>query len=114
MEFEKNYVGNKNYFTIIGHTPVATQEGYEYYKDDNALNIDGGCVGYLKKIFSYDHTPLVEIDSKNNRLIILTFNNNNEIVHGNYFENKKSFEMSNTDFNNYKKYIDRNVKTRKL
>ena len=112
--FEKNKVGSNDYFTIIGHTPVDKPEGYEYYEDDNAINIDGGCAPYAVGRTNYNHTPLVEIDSNNNRLIILTFNNSNEIIYGNYFESGKSFDIPEYELDNYKKYINKNVKTRKL
>ena len=107
-------LGNKDYFTIIGHTPVMNKKGYYYEKDYDCLNIDGGCGAYAYGYKNYDHTPLVEIDEENNRLIILTFNNNNEIIYGNYFQNKKSIEMSEDELQNYKKYIDKDVKIKKL
>ena len=105
-------IGHKNYFTIIGHTPLQTKTGYKYYKDQNYLNIDGGCSGYVMGMEGYDHVPLVEIDSKNDRLIILTFNNNNEIIYGNYFSNGISIPID--DLSEYRKYINQNVKIKKL
>lgn len=105
-------IGHKDYFTIIGHTPLNTQTGYEYYRKENYLNIDGGCAGYVIGLDTYDHVPLVEIDSKNDRLIILTFNHNNEIIYGNYFIDGTSISIS--DLNRYRKYIDPNVKVKKL
>lgn len=105
-------IGHKDYFTIIGHTPLRTKTGYEYYRKENYLNIDGGCAGYVIGLDGYDHIPLVEIDNKNNRLIILTFNNNNEIIYGNYFIDGTSIAI--TDLNRYRKYIDSNVKIKKL
>lgn len=107
-------LGNKDYFTIIGHTPVMNKKGYYYEKDYDCLNIDGGCGSYAYGFKNYDHTPLVEIDEENNRLIILTFNNNNEIIYGNYFQNKKSIPMTEDELQMYKKYIDKNVKIKKL
>ena len=110
----KESLGNKNYFTIIGHTPVATKTGYSYYEKYDCLNIDGGCAAYANGYFKYDHTPLVEIDEQNNKLNILTFNNNNEIIYGNYFIDKRSIEMNNDELNNKRKYIDKSVKIKKL
>lgn len=105
-------IGNKKYFTIIGHSPLTHPYGYIYYKDQNYINIDGGCSGYVIGMDGYDHVPLVEIDSNNDRLIILTFNNNNEIVYGNYFSNGISTTIE--DLSEYRKYIDKNVKLKKL
>ena len=105
-------IGNSNYFTIIGHTPVDNEYGYLYYPDQNYLNIDGGCASYALGYDQYDHTPLVEIDSENNRLIILTFNNDNEIIFGNYFKNGKSTLMSVEELSYYRKYLSKNIKKR--
>ena len=107
-------LGHKDYFTIIGHTSVIDEKGYEYYPKYNCLNIDGGCAPYVMGYDKYDHTPLVEIDEKNDKLDILTFNNNNEIIMGNYFSNGKSTQMDICDLNKKKKYIDRDIKIKKL
>ena len=107
-------IGNKQYFTIIGHTPVDNNYGYEYYDDDNCINIDGGCARYANGLLNYNHTPLIEIDSKNNRLVILTFNNENEIIYGNYFINKKSVKIEEDILDTYKQYLENNNKTKKL
>jgi len=107
-------LGNKDYFTIIGHTPVIDEKGFEYYEDDNVLNIDGGCAYYACGYANYNHTPLIQIDEENNRLIILTFNNNNEIVYGNYFQNKQSVSMPTEELENHRRYIDKNVKIKEL
>ena len=110
----KDSLGNKDYFTIIGHTPVINKKGYNFYKEYNCLNIDGGCGAYAYGYVNYDHTPLVEIDEKNNRLIILTFNNNNEIIYGNYFTHNISLKMSENELEEKRKYIDKDVKIKKL
>lgn len=112
--FFSTIIGNEDYFTIIGHTINTNRYGYKYYEDENYLNIDGGCAGYALGYKEFDHTPLVEIDSKNNRLIILTFNNNNEIIYGNYFKNKKSKLMSKEELDKYRKYLKKNLKIKKL
>ena len=101
-------MGNSNYFTIIGHTPVDTDTGYLYNKEDNTLNIDGGNVCYVLGYADYDHSPLVEIDDKNNKLIILTFNNN-EIICGNYFVDGKSINISDAKLNKYRKYLGNKI-----
>ena len=99
----KRHLGNSKYFTIIGHTPVKDKIGFIYNKEDNYLNIDGGCSGYVLGIDEYDHTPLVEID--NNRLNILTFNNNNEIIYGNYLENGSIKPMDDETIEKKKIYL---------
>ena len=108
---QMNYLGNDKYFTIIGHTPVGNKFGYEYYEEDNCLNIDGGCSCYILGSKSFDHVPLVEIDE--NRLIILTFNNNNEITYGNYFDGKNNHIMHNDVLEEYRKYLNKKAKVKK-
>ena len=106
-------LGNPNYFTIIGHTPVDNKNGYEYDPIDNTLNIDGGCASYAKGYTKYNHFPLVEIDEPNNRLNILTFNGNNTIINGDYFSEGKSYPMSETELSHHRRYLNKNVKLRK-
>ena len=85
-------IGSRNYFSIVGHNPCNSPSGYNYEYNDNYLNIDGGCEIYLKGFTDYNHFPLVEIytdeekdESSEARLDILTFNSNNEIICGNHF-----------------------------
>ena len=110
----KNKLGNKDYFTIIGHTSVDNKFGYLYIEEDNCLNIDGGNASYAKGHIEFDHTPLVEIDNENNRLKILTFNNNNEIIYGNYFDGENSKLMSDEELNNYRSYLKDNFRKIKI
>lgn len=110
----KESLGNKDYFTIIGHTPVYDEKGYTYDSEYKCLNIDGGCAAYAIGRFEFNHTPLVEIDENNNRLIILTFNNSNEIINANYFTEKKSVKLSNNELDEKKKYIEKNIRRKKL
>lgn len=105
-------LGNENYFTIVGHTPVDNNLGHLYYEKDNVLNIDGGNAFYWRGDFKYDHVPLVEIDGINNRLIILTFNHNNEIIYGTYFDSKIIY-MNNSELENYRKYLNKDAKIMK-
>lgn len=105
-------VGNKDYFTIIGHTPNETKYGYSYHKNQNYLNIDGGCAAYAKGYFGYNHVPLVEI--KDGYLKILTFNNNNEIIYGNYFDGIKSIPMSLSELNHERNYLNCEFRPKKL
>ena len=107
---ENDTVGNEDYFTIIGHTPIDNKYGYQYFEDENYINIDGGNSAYVLGYEDYNHTPLVEID--NEKLTILTFNNNNEIIYGNYFDGYKSISINN--INEYNKFIDKNVKVKKM
>ena len=105
-------VGNDKYFTIIGHTPNNDSYGYIYYPQGNYLNIDGGCAGYVLGHFEYNHFPLVEVCD--DYLKILTFNSNNEIIYGNYFDGNKSVPYSFLELESSRKYLDNNVKIKKL
>ena len=105
-------VGHKNFFTIVGHTPNDNVYGYEYHRNQNYLNIDGGCAAYAKGFFAYDHIPLVEI--KDNYLRILTFNNNNEIIYGNYFDGLRSIPLSLNELDDERKNLNQELKIRKL
>ena len=105
-------IGHKAYFTIVGHTPNDSKFGYVYHYNQNYLNIDGGCAAYAKGFFQYDHIPLVEI--KDNYLKILTFNNNNEIIYGNYFDGTKSIPLTLAELDSERKYLDHEFKPRKL
>ena len=81
-----NRIGHEDYFTIIGHTPVNSHKGFHFDKDENVLNIDGGCAAYACERFEYDHVPLVEV--VDNALKILVFNHSNEIINGYYYDGK--------------------------
>ena len=105
-------IGNGNYFSIIGHTPNNNKFGFEYHESGNYLNIDGGCSRYACGDFQYDHVPLVEVH--NGYLRILTFNNNNEIIYGNYFINDRSHPMDADELNKEREYLDYNLKIKKL
>ena len=105
-------IGNDNYFTIIGHTPNNNIYGYEYHPSSNYLNIDGGCAAYAKGFFEYNHFPLVEI--KDGYLKILTFNNNNEIIYGNYFKNNKSIPYTEEELNKERQYLNHNLISKKI
>ena len=105
-------IGSKDYFTIVGHTPNNNRFGFEYHKNQNYLNIDGGCAAYAKGFFEYDHVPLIEI--KDNYLKILTFNNNNEIIYGNYFDGINTIPLSNEELNNERNNLNHDFKPKKL
>jgi len=105
---------DENNFIIEGYRPVRKKDGYEYESNYNALNIDGGCKNYVCGDNSYDHVPLVELDTVNNRLMILTFNHNNEITFGSYFSEGRSIPMNNVELNMYRHFLDKNVKIKKL
>lgn len=79
-------IGNKNFFTIIGHTPCNYVFGYNYDKESNVLNIDGGVAYYTQGDISYNHFPLVEVCD--NYLKLLTFDSRGRIIYGNYFDGK--------------------------
>ncbi len=108
----RSRIGNPNYFSIVGHTPNDNKYGYFYDENENYLNIDGGCARFVSGYFSYDHVPLVEV--KDNLLKILTFNNQNEIIAGHYFQNKKSIPLTEAELNSDKKYLNNDLKIKKL
>lgn len=82
--FETVEIGKKDYFTIIGHTPVTDELGFIYNPLQNVLNIDGACAYYAFGGFKHDHVPLIEIDDGYINIII--FNHNNEIIDGYVFD----------------------------
>ncbi len=98
---------NKKYFSILGHTPNDSKYGFVYDKKNNYLNIDGGSSLYVGGQQDYDHIPLVEI--KDNYLKILTFNNNNEIIYGNYLYNNKIVPISLNELQKDREYLKENL-----
>ena len=105
-------IGNKNYFTIIGHTPNNNKYGFTYYTKEKYINIDGGSARYVRGLFQYNHVPLVEV--KEDYLKILTFNHNNEIIYGNYLIKGKTIPFSKEELDKEKKYLNKNTKIKKL
>lgn len=105
-------IGNDNNFTIVGHTPNNSPLGYNYHESGNYLNIDGGCAFYVSGHFNYNHFPLVEVCD--GYLKILTFNSNNEIICANYFDGNKSFSYTKEEIEEARKYLDKDVKIKKL
>lgn len=105
-------IGNKDYFSTVGHTPNNNKYGYYYDKKENYLNIDGGSAYYVSGNFSYDHYPLVEI--RDDYFRILTFNNNNEIIYGNYFCDYKSIPFGVEELNKERSFLNKNLKIKKL
>ena len=99
--FRKN-LGNKEYFTIIGHTPVDEKMGCIYDRRMNCLNIDGGSARFVCGLTEYDHVPLIEVDNDN--LTILTFNSKDEIISGHHFINYKFVPMYEDELN-FKRYL---------
>ena len=104
-------LGNRNYFTIVGHTPNNNKYGYEYHPNNNYLNIDGGCAAYACGVFESNHVPLVEV--KDGYLKILTFNNNNEIIYGNYFDGVRSTLLKEDELDKERMYLS-NMKAKRL
>lgn len=105
-------IGNKNYFTIVGHTPNANRYGYVYHDKGNFLNIDGGCAAYAKGYFSYNHVPLVEVCD--DYLKIITFNNNNEITYGNYFTGNRYALFTQNELDKERRYLNSEFKPKRL
>lgn len=91
------HLGNPSYFTIIGHTNNNTKLAYQYHKEDNYLNIDGG---YYNR---YQQLPLVEI--KEEYLKILTFHEMKGLIAGNYFTPKESIPYEEKELKEAKKLI---------
>jgi serine/threonine protein phosphatase 1 len=104
----KHKLGCKDYFTIIGHTPVEDKNGFIYHKNENYLNIDGGNSYYVCGYTNYDHTPLVEIED--GRLKILTFCNSNKIINGNYLTEENIYKMPEEELNEERKYLVKKYK----
>ena len=104
-------IGNKDYFSIVGHTPNNSEYGFEYHEDENYLNIDGGCSKYAVGYFDEDHFPLVEV--KDEELRILTFNSKNEITHGNFFKDNKIIPFTKKELKEAREYLDKDIKTKK-
>lgn len=104
-------IGSKDYFSIVGHTPNNSKYGYQYHKNGNYLNIDGGCAVYASGYFNCEHFPLVEVFD--NYLKILTFNSNNEIMYGNYF-NGESILFSDEELEKERSFLNHNLKVKKL
>ncbi len=105
-------IGNDKYFTIVGHTPNVDMYGFNYHWDQNYLNIDGGCASYVSGFFNYNHFPLVEVCDK--YLKILTFNSNNEIIYGNYFDGRSSIPYTDQELEEARKQINHDVKIKTL
>ena len=107
-----NIVGNKHYFAVVGHTPNDHPFGFVYDEEDNFLNIDGGSAMYVQGLFQYDHYPLLEI--KNNYLKVLTFNNNNEIIYGNYFKDGNIIPFNREELIKERNYLNSDFHPKKL
>ena len=105
-------VGDEKYFSIIGHTPNDNKYGFEYHKSQNYFNIDGGSARYVSGFYEYNHIPLVEV--KQNYLKMLTFNNDNQIIYGNYFIDNNVVPFSEQELKNEIQYLNKEIKTRKL
>ena len=97
-----HFINKKDFLTIIGHTPVE-EIGVEKVSFFNAINIDGGCSAYANGLFTWDHVPLVEIED--NRLSIIIFNHNNEIINGMYYDGA-FINMSKKEIEDKRKYLN--------
>ena len=109
-------LGKKGYLTIIGHTSVLENNGFDYNKKENYINIDGGCNPYARGYFHVDHVPLVEV--RDDHLELLIWNHNNDIFNG-YFFDGEFYRMDLVELLNRKIYIDHDLdgngeKTREL
>ena len=142
-KYGRPLIGDEKYFTIIGHTPTYNKKGYMYDSEKNVLNIDGGSSIFvdtlmdyanktknmfqkmeeveidfnnideetLNKLIDNSHVALVEIIDE--RLKILTFNHNNEIIRGNYFDGCKSYPISDNDLSKIRQNLNKNDNVKK-
>lgn len=99
----KNNLGKEGYFVIKGHTPLKDIHGFIYDAEQNYMNIDGGCAYYACGYLDVDHVPLVEI--KENKLEIIVFNHNNEIIDGYHFDGE-IVPMNDEELNKKDLFID--------
>ena len=105
-------IGNKDYFTIVGHTPNDNKYGIIYNKEENYLNIDGGSSKYVSGNFSCNHIPLVEVND--DYLKVISFNNNNEIIDGCFIDKERIYPFSYIELEHNKKYLNHSIKVKKL
>ncbi len=105
-------IGNDKYFSIVGHTPNDGPDGYIYRRDQNFLNIDGGCARYVSGFFQYNNVPLVEVC--NGYLRILIFNNNNQIINGYYFDGNYNIPMCAEELKADREQLNLEFKPKKL
>ena len=101
-----NRIGLDGYLTIIGHTPLSDSKGFVFDEEENVINIDGGCAAYAVGQFEYDHVPLVEIED--GRLSFLTFNHNNEIISG-YYYNGVLYPMDDKELDLRRVFLNRGL-----
>ena len=99
----KNRIGSKDYFSIVGHTPVANGKGFAIDEEENTINIDGDCALYALGKFEYDRVPLVEVHP--DHIDIIIFNHDNEIVDG-YHYNGELTSMGEEEINQHRKFIN--------
>ena len=100
-----NDLSKKGYLVIKGHTPLQNKS-FEYNKEQNYINIDGGCSYYATGDFAADHVPLVEVED--GKLTILTFNHNNEIIAGHIFDGEVK-EMDELELVRSRVFIEHNL-----
>ena len=105
-------INKEGYLAIIGHTPVLNKRGFIYDEGENYLNIDGGCSFYSLGYFDYDKVPLVEV--KDGYLKIITFNNNNEIICGNYVTDREIKPFSDTELEEERKHLNKGLVLKRL
>lgn len=103
---------NKSYYSVVGHTHNNNVFGFEFDKDSNSINIDGGCSCYVCGLVGWDHVPLVEVNDT--YLRILTFNHNNEIIYGNYFDGEFTNLIGNSELDVDRGYLNKDIKIKKL
>jgi len=99
MPIGENDLSKEGYFIIKGHTVVDDECGFVYNREQNFLNIAGGNSEYIRGNFEYDYVPLVEV--LDNKINIVVFNHNNEIINGYYFDGEiKPMDEIELEMNN--------------
>ena len=99
---EKNRIGLDGYFSIVGHTPVESPNGFEIDPDENSINIDGGCSFYAQGKFQYDHVPVVEV--KKDHIDLIIFNHDNEIMNGFHYDGELT-PMREEELQEHRSYL---------
>lgn len=100
--------GNGNiYYSIMTYLDNISK------KEKIVLYINGDLIdrGYESAEILLDVKKRME---SNNFLKILTFNNNNEIIYGNYFKDYKNIFMTEEELNKDRSFLNKEIKIKKL
>ncbi len=102
---------------IVGNTLInyydSARNQFTRLEDVN-MSFNDLDISVKEKLNIISHTPLVEIDSLNNRLKIFTFNSNNEIICANYFIEGNSYSMDSNELEKYRSNLKENQKVKRI